>query len=387
MNKLIVEGALGIKIDEFVKDNTKETTDEEVGADNRKRRLPRYKYMDYEEFYRFCKKHQPGMKDKELLGIFNRLDPENTGLILIDELRQFLKEGQKELDKKNARIVKREDSPMKEDGGSVIKKPASVKELLQLVLRNRTHKGRFHLNEFKTVAARLGSRQEIGELFRSIDESKQGSFDYNQVVAYYLKKKDPTENYNFAYEIMQLGLENADRRIDQVLFTNKLVEGSEMNAKVFAEFMHAEFGIDEVHANSMHEQLLNEYQVKRLDASHVARKFREVAKQSKAKNPYQPDLDNIISLNYFGTKAQDFLRKGCGTIVKNPMVALRFCVQLENEIQRQNKEKWSDYEFGPSPNDAKGLQSLVGLSESPMSQSMPPENELTWIRATDLGFT
>lgn len=112
MNKLLVEGVMGIKLDEFVKDEgkDKETADEDVGrgGDDRKRRLPRYKYMDYEEFYRFCNKHQPGMKDKELLSIFNRLDPEGTGLILIDELRLFFQEGQKELDKKNARIAKKE---------------------------------------------------------------------------------------------------------------------------------------------------------------------------------------------------------------------------------------------------------------------------------------
>jgi hypothetical protein len=57
------------------------------------------------------------------------------------------------------------------------------------------------------------------------------------VLGYYLKKKDPKENYDFAYEIMQLGLENGEQRIDQVLFTNKLVEGSEMNLKVFSDFM------------------------------------------------------------------------------------------------------------------------------------------------------
>ena len=105
LNKLLVEGAIGIKLDEFVSEKTKETADEDVGADNRKRRLPRYKYMDYEEFYRFCNKHQPGMKEKELLSIFNRLDPEGTGLVLIDELRVFFKEGQKELERKNARII------------------------------------------------------------------------------------------------------------------------------------------------------------------------------------------------------------------------------------------------------------------------------------------
>lgn len=45
------------------------------------------------------------MKEKELLSIFNRLDPEGTGLVLIDELRVFFKEGQKELERKNARII------------------------------------------------------------------------------------------------------------------------------------------------------------------------------------------------------------------------------------------------------------------------------------------
>jgi len=88
-------------------------------------------------------------------------------------------------------------------------KPTTLKELLQLVLRNRTQKGRFHLIEFKALANSMGYKQEIGELFRAIDEGKQGSFDYNQVLTYYLKKKDPKENFNFAYEIMQIGLENA----------------------------------------------------------------------------------------------------------------------------------------------------------------------------------
>jgi hypothetical protein len=59
------------------------------------------------------------------------------------------------------------------------------------------------------LATNLGNKQEIGELFRAIDEGKQGSFGYNQVLVHYLKKKDPKENYNFAYEIMQLSLEDS----------------------------------------------------------------------------------------------------------------------------------------------------------------------------------
>ena len=102
-----------------------------------------------------------------------------------------------------------------------------------------------------------------------------------------------------------------------------------MTPKVFADFMREEFTVDEAHAKLMYEELLNEFRVKRLDSSHLAKKFREVAKASKAKDPFHPDLDSIISLNYFGTKANDFLKKGCGTILRNPMVALRFCVQLE----------------------------------------------------------
>lgn len=73
---------------------------------------------------------------------------------------------------------------------------------------------------------------------------------------------------------MQLSLDNAGKRIDQVLFTNKLVEGSEMTQTIFAEFMRGEFGVEESHSKLMYEELLSEYKVKKLDASHLTRKFR-----------------------------------------------------------------------------------------------------------------
>jgi hypothetical protein len=123
----------------------------------------------------------------------------------------------------------------------------------------------------------------------------------------------------------------------------------------------------------MYDELLKEFNLKRLDSTHLAIKFREISQQSKAKDIFKPDLDNIISLNYFGTKGPDFFKRGIGTIVKNPMVALRFCVQLELELQKQKREKWSDFEFGPLPNDPKGIQCLAGLSESKLSMSLPSE--------------
>lgn len=103
----------------------------------------------------------------------------------------------------------------------------------------------------------------------------------------------------------------------------------------------------------------------------MVNKFKEVTQLSKTTNIYKADLDNIISLNYFGTKGSDFLRKGVGTIVKNPMVALRFCVQLEAEILKQNRQKWSDYEFGPIHNDPRGMLSVSGISDSAISKLLP----------------
>lgn len=41
------------------------------------------------------------------------------------------------------------------------------------------------------------------------------------------------------------------------------------------------------------------------------------------------DFDDIIPLNEFGTKRQDYLKKGMGTMVMSPMLMLKFCVQLE----------------------------------------------------------
>lgn len=69
------------------------------------------------------------MKDKELLSIFNRLDPEGTGLVLIDDLRQFFKEGQKELDKKNARLIKKQEKPNDKENITPTK-PPTLKEML-----------------------------------------------------------------------------------------------------------------------------------------------------------------------------------------------------------------------------------------------------------------
>jgi len=51
------------------------------------------------------------------------------------------------------------------------------------------------------------------------------------------------------------------------------VEGSEMTPKVFADFMRDEFTVEEPHAKLMYEELINEFKVKRLDASHLVRKF------------------------------------------------------------------------------------------------------------------
>ena len=51
-------------------------------------------------------------------------------------------------------------------------------------------------------------------------------------------------------------------------------------------------------------------------------------KQNNKDDSNKPDLNDLITLNYFGTKQQHFYRKGMGSIVFSPILALKFCLFL-----------------------------------------------------------
>ena len=46
--------------------------------------------IDWEEFYKYMKEKFPLMKEKELIKIFNKLDPQSNGKISLAELKKLL---------------------------------------------------------------------------------------------------------------------------------------------------------------------------------------------------------------------------------------------------------------------------------------------------------
>jgi Ca2+-binding EF-hand superfamily protein len=83
---MLLEKTIGIKYEDIADKNR--TEDDRIT----KRKKEGHKYITYEEFYKYCKKYFPELKDKELISIFNRLDPEGHGVISVEELNILLKE-------------------------------------------------------------------------------------------------------------------------------------------------------------------------------------------------------------------------------------------------------------------------------------------------------
>lgn len=89
------------------------------------------------------------------------------------------------------------------------------------------------------------------ELYRDIDQQRLGSFDYNQILTYWLMKKSSKDSYDAAYQIMQMKLANADRKIEQVLFLLKMTDVAGMTPAGLSQFLKTEFSVPETHSKLM----------------------------------------------------------------------------------------------------------------------------------------
>lgn len=48
------------------------------------------------------------------------------------------------------------------------------------------------------------------------------------------------------------------------------------------------------------------------------------------------------------TEPKDFWKKGKFTIIFNPFLALRFCLQISEQLKKIGQVYWDDFEFGPT---------------------------------------
>lgn len=157
--------------------------------------------IDWEEFYKYMKERAPLIKEKELIKIFNKLDPNRTGKISLAELRKYLE-----------KLIKEEEEGEKKAKKKVIEKKESKKEALgdstlenqiHVLLKYRTIKHPlFHMREFKKVGEKLNDVPGLVLLFKSIDHNKIGSVLVVNIIAYYLEKKTEKQTYATVYELM-----------------------------------------------------------------------------------------------------------------------------------------------------------------------------------------
>lgn len=91
-------------------------------------------------------------------------------------------------------------------------------------------------------------------------------------------------------------------------------------------------------------------------ANNVVAKF----KQAQRDLSDRPNPNNLISLNYAGTKQHNFYKKDIGSIVFSPLLALKFCLQLEEKMKKENRTQWMDPEFGVNNDDRTGWLSVTG---------------------------
>ena len=62
------------------------------------------------------------------------------------------------------------------------------------------------MTEFKKVGQRLNKQSQFVQLFRDIDAAKIGSFNFNDLIRYYLNKKLEKEPYRLVYQLMEYKL-------------------------------------------------------------------------------------------------------------------------------------------------------------------------------------
>lgn len=87
----------------------------------------------------------------------------------------------------------------------------------------------------------------------------------------------------------------------------------------------------------------------------------------------------MVYLNFFGTKQNQFYKKGVGSIVFSPLLALRFCLHLESEILAKGKREWIDPEFGVTLEDKSGYLSVNGREVLDVDFGID-EDDLEWNR-------
>ena len=289
--------------------------------------------LNYEEFLKYCHLHMPELSDKEIASIFNRL--EKDGLIDLEVFAQYLQQKQEQ------------DRKMRERNKTKVKtqkilKPVKATQLTVKIVFNQLFRSRpkhserlFHFSEFKRVELAYERRQgELLALFRRIDKKKVGSFGYSELLEYYVETEPKDSLY--AYEIMGRKMtafqEQHESIIRQYCKANTTIAFAE-----FVKFMNAEFASKEGDAKKIFECLAKK------ETKIPIKLILEAMKLSDSEKRHV-----FIKPTLWGTERKDFFRKNSLTILFNPFVALRFCISIVEELQKEQLTHWDDFEFGPT---------------------------------------
>lgn len=119
--------------------------------------------LNYEEFIKYCHKHFPSLKNKELASIFNRL--EKNQLINLQDLIDYLKNQEaekKRLEEKNKKKpLKRQDTLI----NSFANSDKTLKNIIQALLKSRNKESTaFHSIEFAKLERVLNTKR--GDLLK-----------------------------------------------------------------------------------------------------------------------------------------------------------------------------------------------------------------------------
>ena len=319
--------------------------------------------ISWEEFYKYVKGLFPLMKEKDLIKIFNKLDPHNKGEVSMNELNRLLERLMKEEDRDRKegdnrqktqeksktkqeelkKQVNKKDSMIIEDGQPV--NMSDVQSRIRLLLKHRKWKSLiFHLLEFREIGEKLRVKSAFIQFFKDIDSPKIGSFNYNDIIRHYLDQKPPKDKYSLVYEIVKSKLGCERQSVQEFLFRYNLRDNSDLKEQQFVDMFQEHFEIPENHCRNMYKELLAELPEnnKQLTTATLIAQFQCLPGEKSTR----PDLNNLVELNFYNTTPQDFLRKGTGTIVFSPFLALRFCLHLESKILEHKKSHWMDPDFG-----------------------------------------
>lgn len=102
------------------------------------------------------------------------------------------------------------------------------------------------------------------------------------------------------------------------------------------------------------------------------------------KNLPKPSSANYFQKKQLNTKASEWAR--WRTVFTSETEAMHFCYHtalesLAKQAEGRSDWRWKDFEFGGSPTDPHGINSINGASK-PMN-FLPSESEIEWLRTAD----